>query len=133
MRIYYAKSKQVPDEQAQKELEFIKNSFKDSTIVYYKDGKYDPASLDSADILIVTSTNYKFLVGRGIANQVVSAENGGKPIYILDTDQEGGYYLRLYEGYNIVDPKEWKDGYVRINPGTIIDIDELLKDGKQKE
>ena len=128
MRIYYAKSKQVSDEQAQKELEFIKNSFKDSTIVYYKDGKYDPASLDSADILIVTSTNYKFLVGRGIANQVVSAENGGKPIYILDTNDEGSFEFRLYEGYDIVDPKEWKDGYVRIHPGIMISIEEILQD-----
>ena len=133
MKIYYAKSKQVPKDQADKELKFLKKHFKDHKILYYMDGPYNPEILDSCDMVIVTSTNYRFLVGRGIANQVVSAENGGKPIYILDTDQEGGYYLRLYEGYNIVDPKEWKDGYVRINPGTIIDIDELLKDGKQKE
>ena len=133
MKIYYAKSKQVPKDQADKELKYLKETFKDSVILYYEGGRYDPKVLDSVDMLIVTSTEYKFLVGRGIANQVVSAENGGKPIYILDTDQEGSYYLRLYEGYKIVDPKEWKDGYVRINPGTIIDIDELLKDGKQKE
>ena len=127
MRIYYAKSKQVSNEQADKELKFLKKHFKDHKILYYIDGPYNPEILDSCDIFIVTSTEYKFLVGKGIANQVVNAENGGKPIYILDTDDEGEYEFRLYEGYDIVDPKEWKDGYVRIHPGRIIDIDKILQ------
>ena len=132
MKIYYAKSKQVPKEQADKELKFLKKHFKDHKILYYIDGSYNPEILDSCDILIVTSTNYKFLVGRGIANQVVSAENGGKPVYILDTNQESGYYLKLYEGYSIADHKEWKDGYARIHPGSIIDINEIQQDESDK-
>jgi len=132
MKIYYAKSKQVPKDQADKELKFLKKHFKDHKILYYIDGPYNPEILDGCDIFIVTSTNYRFLVGRGIANQVVNAENGGKPIYILDTDQEGSYYLRLYEGYKIVDPKEWKDGYVRIHPGSVIDINEIQQDESDK-
>ena len=132
MKIYYAKSKQVSNEQADKELKFLKKHFKDHKILYYIDGPYNPEILDSCDILIVTSTNYKFLVGRGIANQVVSAENGGKPIYILDVHEEYGLHFRLYDGYKIVDPKEWKDGHVRIHPGTVIDINEIQQDESDK-
>jgi hypothetical protein len=40
------------------------------------------------------------------------------------------FYYNPHDSFKV---PEWKDGYVRINPGTIIDIDELLKDGKQKE
>jgi len=125
MKIYYAKSKQVSKQQAEKELEFLTNTFKESTISYYKDGPYDPKVLDSSDMLIVTSTDYKFLVGRGIANQVISAENAGKPIYILDKDNEEGFCFRLYDGYDIVDHKIWTDGYVKIHPGEIINIHKL--------
>lgn len=125
MRIYYAKSKQVSDKQAQKELEFLKNTFKNSSIIYYKDGPYDPALLDNTDMLIVTSTDYKFLVGRGIANQIVSVENAGKPIYILDKFKDEGLQLKLYNDFKIVDHKKWKDGYVRIHPGKSIDVDKL--------
>lgn len=132
MKIYYAKSKQVSDKQAQKELEFLKDTFKDSSIIYYKDGPYDPVSLDSADVLIVTSTNYKFLVGRGIANQVVSTENAGKPIYLLDKNGEEELVLRLYDGYDIVDHKTWQDGYVRIHPREIIDINKIFENGQYK-
>ena len=132
MRIYYAKSNQVPKDQADKELKYLKETFKDSVILYYEGGRYDPKVLDSVDMLIVTSTEYKFLVGRGIANQVVSAENGGKPIYILDVHEEYGLHFRLYDGYKIVDPKEWKDGHVRIHPGTVIDINEIQQDESDK-
>lgn len=126
MKIYYAKSNQVPKEQSEKELEFLNGIFKGSKILYYIDGPYNPTILDNSDILIVTSTNYKFLVGRGVANQLVSAKNAGKPIYLLDKNDEDKFYLRLYNGYDIIDHKEWKDGYVRIHPGEEIDINKIL-------
>lgn len=129
MIIYYAKSNQVTDTQSQKELEFLKKIFKDHSIIYHKGGPYNPEHLEASDILIVTSTDYKLKIGRGIANQVLNAVNTGKRIYILNKDAENNLYLRTYDSYKLADHNEWKDGYAKIQAGEAIEIKNILKNG----